>query len=245
MREYAMTCILPGKWIMVMKADELAALLPPHSILAACSSAELEVLLTTASVHKMKAGEMILEQGEEGEALVVLLGGIARVSMIAPNGHEIVLDYAERGAVLGEIALLDGEPRTASATARYAGQYLRITRAAFETFIERHPKVAIRMLRELAKRLRETDTTIESDRAFAAGPRLARFLKRLTEQKADGHRLAGDLSQSELGNFVGMSRENINRQLAQWAEAGMIELTQGKIRIIDRSYLAQIAEAGE
>lgn len=228
-----------------MKAQDVAALLPAHSMLAACAPGELEELLASASIHKMKAGETILEQGEDGDALLILLAGIARVSMIAPNGHEIVLDYAERGAVLGEIALLDGEPRTASATARYAGQYLRISRAAFERFIEQHPKVALRMLREMARRLRETDATIESDRAFAAGPRLARFLKRLTEQKADGVRLAGDLSQGELGNFVGMSRENINRQLAQWADAGVIELTQGKIRIIDGGYLAQIAEAGE
>jgi len=229
----------------MIKADKIATLLPPHSILAACAPAELEALLATASLHDMKPGDTILEQGEDGEALLVLLAGIARVSMIAANGHEIVLDYAEAGAVLGEIALLDGGPRTASATARYAGRYLRISRAAFERFIEHHPKVAIRMLREMAARLRETDTTIESDRAFTAGPRLARFLKRLTDQKADGYRLAGDLSQSELGNFVGMSRENINRQLGLWAEAGVIELSQGKIRVIDDAYIAQIAEAGE
>jgi CRP/FNR family transcriptional regulator, cyclic AMP receptor protein len=228
-----------------LKAEELIALLPPHSMLATCSPKELSDLFEAASIHKMKSGETILEQGDDGNALLILLDGMARISMIAPNGQEIVLDYAERGAVLGEIAVLDGEPRTASVTARYAGQYVRVTRSAFESFLERHPNVAVRMLREMAKRLRETDTTIESDRAFAAGPRLARFLKRLTEQKADGHRLAGDLSQSELGNFVGMSRENINRQLAQWADAGVIELAQGKIRIIDRAYLNHIADAAD
>lgn len=228
-----------------MQAEELASLLPPNSVMAVCSTDELGDLLTTASIHKMKVGDTILEQGEDGDALIVLLAGVARVSLIAPNGQEIVLDYAERGSVLGEIAVLDGLQRTASATARYAGQYLRVTRGAFESFISRHPKVAVRMLREMARRLRDADTTIESDRAFAAGPRLARFLKRLTDQKADGHKLAGDLSQGELGNFVGMSRENINRQLAQWADAGVIELAQGKIRIIDNNYLAQIAEAGD
>lgn len=228
-----------------MNAEELAAMLPPNSVLAACSQTELAELLSSSSVHNMKAGETILRQGDEGDSAVVLLAGIARVSMIAPNGQEIVLDYAERGAMLGEIALLDGQPRTASATARYAGRYLRIGRAAFERLIENRPKVALRMLRDMARRLRDTDTTIETDRAFAAGPRLARFLKRLTDGKADGHRLAGDLSQSELGNFVGMSRENINRQLAAWADAGIIELANGRVRIIDESYLAEIAEAGD
>ena len=66
---------------------------------------------------------------------------------------------------------------TASATARYAGRYLRIGRAAFERLVEHHPKVALRMLRDMARRLRDTDMTIETDRAFATGPRLARFLK--------------------------------------------------------------------
>jgi CRP-like cAMP-binding protein len=228
-----------------MQAHELAAFLPPNSVLSECSLDELRDLLERATIHKMKPGETILEQGEDGDALIVLLAGVARVSMVAANGQEIVLDYAERGSVLGEIAVFDGQPRTASATARYAGQYMRVTRAAFEGFISRHPNVAVRMLREMARRLRQTNETIESDRAFAAGPRLARFLKRLNDQKAEGQRLTGDLSQGELGNFVGMSRENINRQLAQWAEAGIIELAQGRIRIIDRGYLSQIAEAGD
>jgi CRP/FNR family transcriptional regulator, cyclic AMP receptor protein len=228
-----------------MTAAELAALLPPNSLLAACGPDALDDLLAEAQILPTRAGQTLLEQGEEGDALLILLEGIARIGMIAPNGREIVLDYAEPGAVLGEIALLDGGVRTASVTAMYDGRALRVTRPAFERFIERHPKVAIRLLREMARRLRETDATIESDRAFAAGPRLARFLKRLTEQKASGHRLAADLSQSELGNFVGMSRENINRQLAAWADAGVIELSQGKIRIVDANYIAQLAEFGE
>lgn len=228
-----------------MNVQEIAAMLPPNSVLAACSPDELADLLASCSVHMMKVGETILRQGDDGDAAVVILGGIARVSMIAPNGQEIVLDYAERGAVLGEIALLDGLPRTASATARYAGRYLRIGRAAFERLVENHPKVALRMLRDMARRLRDTDMTIETDRAFATGPRLARFLKRLTDKNTDGHRLEGDLSQGELGNFVGMSRENINRQLAAWSEAGVIELANGRIRIIDDAYLAQLAEAGD
>jgi len=228
-----------------MQAEELASLLPPSSVLSECTLDELRDLLSRASFHKMRAGETILEQGGDGDALLVLIAGVARVSLVASNGQEIVLDYAERGAVLGEIAVFDGLPRTASATARYPGQYMRVTRAGFEGFISRHPNVAVRMLREMARRLRQTNETIESDRAFAAGPRLARFLKRLTDQGAAGHKLAGDLSQGELGNFVGMSRENINRQLAQWADAGIIELAQGRIKVIDGAYLAQIAEAGD
>jgi len=228
-----------------MTPTELAAHLPKGSVFAECDEPQLADLLAIGKVQATRANDEILRQGEEGTAIVIILDGVVRISMVTPNGREIILDYAEAGAVLGEIAVLDGQPRTASAIAMWPGRLLRLSRSAFEGFLERHPKVAIRLLREMARRLRETDVTIESDRAFTTGPRLARYLKRLTDQKVHGTRLTRDLSQSELGSFVGISRENINRQLAAWASEGVIELTQGKIRIIDPDYLTQIAEAAD
>lgn len=228
-----------------MTPAELAAQLPKGSVFDECDDKQLADLLAVGTIQATKANEEILRQGDEGTSLVIILDGVVRISMVTPNGREIILDYAEAGAVLGEIAVLDGQPRTASAIAMWPGRLLRLSRTAFEGFIERHPKVAIRLLREMARRLRETDVTIESDRAFTTGPRLARYLNRLTNQKVHGTRLTRDLSQSELGSFVGISRENINRQLAAWASEGVIELTQGKIRIIDPDYLTQIAEAAD
>ncbi|ATE63209.1 Crp/Fnr family transcriptional regulator [Rhizorhabdus dicambivorans] len=228
-----------------MTPAELAAQLPKGSVFSECDDSQLADLLSIGTLQTTKANEEILRQGDEGTSLILVLDGVVRVSMVTPNGREIILDYAEAGAVLGEIAVLDDQPRTASAIAMWAGRLLRISRTHFFGFIERHPKVAIRLLREMARRLRESDMTIESDRAFTTGPRLARYLKRLTDQKVHGTRLTRDLSQSELGSFVGISRENINRQLAAWASEGVIELTQGKIRIIDPDYLTQIAEAAD
>ena len=228
-----------------MTADELAALLPPHTLLATCSREELDELLSRASVHNMRAGETILAQGEDGDTLVILLAGVARVSMVSANGREIILDYAEAGWVLGEIALLDGGARTASATAVSAGRLLRLTRAACEACIERHPRMAIRMMGGMARRLRQANDTIEGDRAFSSGQRLARCLMRLHSGGAQGERLRHDLSQSDLGNFVGISREHVNRQLSAWADVGVIELNHGRITIVDAGYLREAAEAGE
>jgi len=229
---------------MSMTPAELAVVLPPESVFAGTPE-ELADLLSIGKVQATRANEEILRQGDEGTTLVIVLDGVVRISMVTPNGREIILDYAEAGAVIGEIAVLDGAPRTAAAIAMWPGSILRLPRGAFEQYIERHPKVAIRLLREMARRLRETDVTIESDRAFTTGPRLARYLKRLSDQKTHGKKLTQDLSQTELGSFVGISRENINRQLAAWATEGVIELTQGRIRIIDPDYLTQIAEAAE
>ena len=229
--------------VQFMTPTEFAAHLPRGNLFADCTEGELADLLAIGTLQNTKTNEEILAQGDEGKSLVIVLDGVVRVSMVTPNGREIILDYAEAGAVLGEIAVLDGQPRTASATAMWPGRVMRVSRTAFLDYVEHHPKVAIRLLREMARRLRETDITIESDRAFSTGPRLARYLKRLTDQKIEGTRLTRGISQSELGSFVGISRENINRQLAAWASEGVIELTQGKINIIDPDYLTQIAEA--
>jgi CRP-like cAMP-binding protein len=193
----------------------------------------------------MKKGQTLLLQGDPGDALIILLNGQARVTMVASNGREITLDYADPGSVLGEIAVLDGGERTASVIALATGNYLRLSRAAFEAFVERHPGMAWRLMRELARRLRQTNEMIESDRAFASGPRLARYLQRLMLADSKEGRLRLNLNQSELGHFAGMSREHINRQLSAWAECGVIELDHGRIRVLDNQFLCEIAESGE
>lgn len=228
-----------------MNATELAAIFPQGSLFAACRADELADLLALSSRHDMKKGQTLLLQGDPGDQLLVLLTGNAKITMVAQNGREITLDYADPGALLGEIAVLDGGARSASVIALSAGSYLRLTRAALEAFVERQPGVAWRLLKELARRLRQTNDTVESDRAFTSGPRLARFLQRLTlSSNADG-RLRLDLSQTELGSFAGMSRENINRQLSAWADAGIIALEHGRIRVLDSNFLSEIAASCE
>ena len=228
-----------------MNATELAAILPQGSLFAACRADELTDLLALSSRHDMKKGQTLLLQGDPGDQLLILLSGNAKVTMVAQNGREITLDYVDAGAMLGEIAVLNGGGRSASVIALSAGSYLRLTRAAFEAFVERQPGVAWRLLKELARRLRQTNDTVESDRAFSSGPRLARFLQRLTMSTNLDGRLRLDLSQTELGSFAGMSRENINRQLSAWVDAGVIALEQGQIRVLDSNFLSEIAASSE
>ncbi len=228
-----------------MNASELAAILPQGSLFSACRADELADLLALSTRHDMKKGQTLLLQGDPGDQVLILLSGNAKVTMVAMNGREITLDYADAGALLGEIAVLDGGERSASVIALSSGSYLRLTRAAFEAFIERQPGVAWRLLKELARRLRQTNSTVESDRAFSSGPRLARFLQRLMLSETATGRLRLDLSQAELGAFAGMSRENINRQLSAWADAGIIALEHGQIRVRDSGFLAEIAASSD
>ena len=101
------------------------------------------------------------------------------------------------------------------------------------------------LLRAMARRLRQSNQVIEADRAYTSGPRLARFLLRLMiagNDNEEGH-LKLALSQGELGNFAGMSREQINRQLSAWADTGVIALKGGRVTILDREALMDVAEA--
>ncbi|AKM09970.1 Crp/Fnr family transcriptional regulator [Croceicoccus naphthovorans] len=229
--------------------SRLGDLLPQGSLFADCSDEELGEIVARGQVRQFPAGKEIMAQGEEGDALFILLSGTARVSVLAANGREIVLDYAEAGEVLGEIAMIDGGLRTASVHAFTECEALRLTRGAFAELTERHPQMAMRLMQALARRLRQTNLTIEAERAYTSGPRLARFLLRLMiggaedGQSADGGaRLRLALSQGELGNFAGMSREQINRQLSAWVDCGIVALNQGRVTILDREALIDIAE---
>lgn len=226
-----------------MKAEELAGLLTEHSLFADCDEEELADIILRGHFVQYDKGDELIMQGDPGNALMILLSGNARTSMIASNGHEITLDYAEAGQVIGEIALLDGGERTASVTAIDPITALTITRSAFEEILQKHKNMALRLLKVMANRIRTANSMIEGDRAYTSGPRLARYLMRLSVVGAEEGRLKLDLSQSELGNFAGMSREHINRQLSAWSEDDIISVESGKVRIINYAMLSHIATA--
>ncbi len=232
-----------------MDAATLAETLTASSLLAGCSPEELADIGARGAVRAFKPGAAIIRQGDPGDTLWIMLSGLARVSMVAANGREIVLDYAERGAVLGEIAFLDGGERTASVEAIEPVEALGLTRSAFAEIVGKHQGLAMRLLQAMARRLRQNNTVIEADRAYTSGPRLARFLLRLMmsgeglEAQGGEARLKIALSQGELGNFAGMSREQINRQLSTWAEGGIVSLKTGRVTVLDREALVDIAEA--
>jgi len=229
---------------MTVTAQQLYGKLPEQSMLHALTEDELSRLLQDAREHHAKKGKALLEQGDEGDFLIILLEGEARITVYTSNGREIVLDYASAGSVLGEIALLDGGTRTASVIAMEPVRYLTLSRGLFERVIADHHEIALRLMRELAQRLRRANQTIENDRAYAAAPRLARFLLRLLAN-AKGSSDLITLSQTELAMFAGISRENINRQLNLWSQAGLVALEQGKIRVLDVEWLEDVADAME
>jgi CRP-like cAMP-binding protein len=225
--------------------EALLEKLPEHSLLRALEPGELQELLAQARASKARKGEALIRQGDEGNTLLILLEGQVRITVYSANGREIVLEYAGPGTVLGEIALLDGGVRTASVIAMGPVRYLSLARPVFEHVIASNHRIALGLMREMAVRLRRANQTIETDRAYAAGPRLARFLLRLANDSRDNGDEAIRLSQTELSMFAGISRENINRQLSLWQQDGIVEVVHGGLRIVDHEALEEVAEAME
>lgn len=226
-----------------MDYHALAAVQHVDSIFYGLSEGDWGDLVALARILPFARGKELLAQGEAGDSLIILIEGNARVSMLSPGGREIVLAYAEAGAVLGEIALLDGGERTASVTATSSGKALLLSRSAMRQFCATHPDFAWSLMQQLARRLRTANETIESDRAYASGPRLARYLLRLIRHDSPSANMRVELSQTELGNFAGMSREHINRQLRNWEEAQIIALEHGRVRVLDPELLVEISDA--
>ena len=225
-----------------MDHARLAELQGPDSIFSGLSVEDWAEIASRSVQISFVKGKELLVQGDPGDMMLILTEGTARVSMLTAGGREIVLAYAEPGAVLGEIALLDGGERTASVTATSAGSALQLGRNALKDFAASHPEFTWSLMQQLARRLRTADQTIESDRAYASGPRLARYLKRLIRKDSTEKSHRVELSQTELGNFAGMSREHINRQLKSWEESGVISLEQGRVRVLDAEMLEDSSE---
>lgn len=221
--------------------------LAPDTLLNALDPVQLAELLRKSSRRDLKRGEIIITQGDEqADFAVFVLSGTLKIAMVSANGREIILSYAGAGELVGEIALLDPGPRTANATATEATSVLVIPAHAFRAATLADPASMLGVMRALANRVRQANLVVESDRTFSMAPRLARALVRLLDP-ADraGRRLRLNLSQSDLGAFAGIARENVSRLLNEWEDKHILARVDRSIEILDRDYLEALAEFGD
>ena len=224
-------------------------LLPKESILSGLNEVQRVELMRFARQNRVAAGKLLFSQGDPGDSLLVVLTGTLKVFILTPSGREVVLDYVSRGGLIGEIAVLDGGPRTAGVMAVDDCQLLMFRRADLLPFLSRHLDVALRVIEVLCARLRRTNDLVEaSSTGLAMGPKLARGLLRLARTH-HGDRPLKDavlpIRQSDLAAHIGVSRENANRQLREWAEAGTLSLGRGRIVIHRAEDLEEIGSEAE
>jgi CRP/FNR family transcriptional regulator, cyclic AMP receptor protein len=204
---------------------------------------ELAALATRARVEHHSAGSTVFLKGSPGRCMMAVLRGGVRISSPSAGGREIVLNVINPGQVFGEIALLDGLERTADAVAIMDCDLLVLDRRDFRPVLLRRPDFCVGLLELLCQRLRQTSLQVEDALFERLDSRVAKALFRLAcppGQAAPAGPIPLQLSQLELGNLVGASRESINRTLRAWQREGIVELAKGSIVILDVNALIRL-----
>jgi CRP-like cAMP-binding protein len=190
--------------------------------------------------HKRRyaAGETVFVKGSAGTGMLTVLSGQVRISALSRQGKEIVLNVIQPGEVFGEIALLDGKERSADATALTDCELLVLERRDVIAYLEANPKACLKLLELLCQRLRRTTEQVEDYLFLQLPHRLAKTLVRLTRHDHDTVRL----SQRELANLVGGTRESTNKHLNEWKRDGFIAIEDSAVTVLDRGALEIVAE---
>jgi CRP-like cAMP-binding protein len=211
--------------------DARRAALMASPLFAAMTPEELETVLTMAVEHRYRRGQTIFQKDDAGTAMMAVLTGRVRISTISADGKEVTLNVISPGEVFGEIALLDGKPRSADATAIEESCILVLERRDFLPFVLNNQDLTARLLAILCERLRKTSVALEDIALFDLPIRLARVLLKLGDDYGRpteaGLRIDLKLSQKDLSNLVAATRESINKQLRIWREAGLVILDGG------------------
>jgi len=232
-----------------MNVDELVfdkkAVLAQHEFFRNVSGSIIERLASHARLTSYAAGAQIFKKGDEGLGLLAVLSGRVKISVPSHDGKEIVLNLIGPNEIFGEIALLDGGPRTADALAITKCQLLALDRRDFVSVVNEEPSLAVRLLALMSARLRQTREQVEDMTFSDPQTRLAKALLRLADIqgaiRTDEPRIT--ITQKELGRTIGLSRESTNKWLRDWEDAGRISLEKGACIIKDRGFLAELVEA--
>lgn len=216
---------------------EKRKLVEGHALFEGLSRPDLDNLLARARVEYHPAGSRIFEKGSPGRSMMAILRGSVRISAsAAATRRELVLATLRSGEIFGEIALLDGQRRTADATAVTDCELLVLDRREFIPFLEQRPEASLQLLKIFCHRLRLTNEHVEHAVFEHLNGRLARTLLHLgnpCEQEGRKKSFSVRVSQQELADMVGATRESVNKRLRGWQNAGIVRLESRLIVIMD------------
>lgn len=218
---------------------------PPLSLVAQLTEPERIALLTAGSPVKFPDDGILVLQGDPGDGLFVLTDGMVKVTVAAESGTETMLAVRSRGDLIGEFAVLDGEPRTATARAVGAVSAIRISRARFAEFGQRYPAAQTTITKSLVAKMRAATERHAAERTWGARERVAQVLYELAEDYGEQ---AGDgavvipllITQSELGELAGVAVSTTERVLGDLRKEGVIATRYRKIAIRDMTFLGTI-----
>ena len=214
-----------------------AQLLVQIPIFAHLQGEELEHLSSLLRSRRFDKGEVIFHQGDVGTSLFIIRKGQVAIRLSSDDGKEVILTLLDRGDFFGELALLDGEPRSTDAVAREESDLLILQREDFQRFLDSRPQVVKGLLAALSRLVRRVTQLVHDSTFLDARTRLVRVLLDLAEHQGkptgDGVVITQKLTQSELANLCGLTRESANKWLRFYTREGLLTSENGQITIVD------------
>src|SRR6476661_10463423 len=221
------------------------ALLRAHPFFRDLGDTVLDRLAPRVITSKVKRGSVIFRKGDIGSKLYAVRAGAVRISAPSEEGKDAIFNLVVPGELFGEIAFLDGGQRTADAVAIGNCELLVIERRDFIPLLRDNPEIAIRLIKVLCGRLRRTSEQVE-DIVFLGLPnRLAKVLLHLYRPSADAPpKTKIQVTQREISQMIGVSRESANKQLQAWQRRKWLKLERGGIVIVAPDALRDLVSSG-
>ncbi|MEM1075391.1 MAG: Crp/Fnr family transcriptional regulator [Pseudomonadota bacterium] len=215
--------------------------LPQSGFLAHASEELTRLLNSVATKVDLDEGEVLFEQGDTGDALYAIMSGSLEFSILSSEGRKLAVDVMRPGALFGEIALFDPGTRTATVTALEPSRVRGVKNADILAAIRETPSLGIDLIQLAGERMRWMSTQLNEQVFLPMPARLARKILYLTVDGSE-HLSMLTFSQAELAEFVGATREAVSKTLSTWKRAGVIDVSRGGVRVLDRDALQVMAD---
>jgi CRP/FNR family transcriptional regulator, cyclic AMP receptor protein len=226
----------------ITRRRELLAQAPMFSTVPA---AQLDELAAKATAVALSARETLFAKGDPGNRLYLVVKGMVRIGVLSAEGREVTYGLIGPGELFGEIAVLDGGVRSADATALEDCELLALERRDVLSFLEGHPNHMLHLVAVLCHRVRCADELLEDVVFLSLPSRLAKHLLVLAQAVGVRHRgkeaVTVRMSQQEIADHLGISRESVNKVLSKWEQVGIVALGRGQIVLSDRERLQEFA----
>ena len=216
-----------------------AALLGGHPLFRELGREAHDRIAAYATTRHVARGETIFMKGDAGASLFAVCSGTVEVLVPSAEGKNAVINLINEGEIFGEIALLDGQPRTADALAFTDCTLMVLERRDFLPLLREQPEIAVKLLEILCARMRRTTEQVEEIMFLNLERRLAKALLRLEKSSHAPYRIS--ITQRALSEIVGVSREETNKQLQLWSRDEIVRLERGGIVVLRAAALQQIA----
>ena len=199
-------------------------------------------IVRLARRRTMPAGAVLFSQGDPGDSFYGIVSGRVRISATSAEGREIHIVELGAGDTFGEIALLDGGPRTASAVVSEPSSLFVLQRGAFMSLIAEDADLAVQLVERLCQRVRWTSELVEDLSFLDVHAQIAKRIWLLAGSFGieTPHGFELKVAQADLAAFLGLSRQAVNNHLQSWREEGLIDISRGKLFITDMDKLRQV-----